>query len=93
MRPDFLYNYISFTPTSENVKDVYKNIFPNMLGVQISNHISPEISASIRNAVNLHKDKLNGRRKAKIRELVDELKTNPNLKYKDRLRSFFQDEQ
>jgi len=91
MRPDFLYNYISFTPAKENVKDAYKNIFPNMLGVQISNHIAPEISASIRSAINSHSNQLDGRRRAKIRALVDELKSNPNLKYRNRLKSFFQE--
>ena len=93
IRPDFFYNYISFTPALKNVKDAYKNIFPNMLGVQISNHISPVISASIREAINSHSDKLDGRRKAKIRTLVDELKTDPKLKYQNRLKSFFQDDE
>lgn len=90
MRPDFLYNYISFTPVQENIKTAYNNIFPNMLGVQISNHISPSISSSIRRAINSHDGKLGGRIKAQIRSLVDDLKTNPDLKYKEKLKSFFQ---
>jgi len=89
MRPDFLYNYISFTPPKEAVDKVYKNTFPNLLGVQISNHIPSNISASIRELIKDHSDKLDGRVKANIRTLIDELKTNPNLDVKEKLSAFF----
>ena len=90
MRPDFLYNYISFTPNKEQVSNVYKNTFPNLLGVQISNHISPEIASSIRALLKEHSEKMDGRIVAKIRSLVDELKCDPSINYKDRIKSFFQ---
>jgi hypothetical protein len=90
MRPDFLYNFISFTPTKESVTDLYKNTFPNLLGVQISNHVAPQISESIRKCIKEHKGKLDGRVKSQIRGLVDELKSNPDLNYKDQLKSFFE---
>ncbi|MEW8523462.1 MAG: hypothetical protein AB2552_10470 [Candidatus Thiodiazotropha endolucinida] len=89
MRPDFLYNYISFTPPIEAVKQVYKDTFPNLLGVQISNHIPRSISSSIRGLIKEHSDKLDGRVKAQIRSLIDDLKTNPNLDIKERLTGFF----
>ena len=89
MRPDFLYNYISFTPPKEAVEQVYKDTFPNLLGVQISNHIPCSISASIRELIKDHSDKLDGRVKAKIRSLIDELKSNPNLDVKEKLSGFF----
>ena len=89
MRPDFLYNYISFTPPKEAVAQVYKDTFPNLLGVQISNHIPRSISASIRELIKDHSEKLDGRVKAKIRALIDELKSNPNLDIKDKLAAFF----
>lgn len=79
MRPDFLYNFVSFTPTKESISDVYRNTFPNLLGVQISNHIAPQISESIRNCIKEHGDKLDGRVKSQIRGLVDNLKSNPDL--------------
>ena len=89
MRPDFLYNYISFTPPIDAVEKVYQDTFPNLLGVQISNHIPRSISSSIRELIKDHSDKLDGRVKAKIRSLIDDLKTNPNLDVKDRLSGFF----
>jgi len=91
MRPDFLYNYISFTPHKEAVEEVYKKIFPNLLGMHISNHIPSEISVSIRKMIQEHSEKMDGRVKAKIRNLVDKLKSNHKYDYKEELKSFFED--
>lgn len=89
MRPDFLYNYISFTPPKDKVSALYENTFPNLLGVQISNHVSPNIGKEVRRLIVEHNDKPNGRVKAKIRSLSDRLKTNTGLEYEDKLTSFF----
>lgn len=89
MRPDFLYNYISFTPPKEKIHALYENTFPNLLGVQISNHVSSDIGKQVRKLIVEHNDKSAGRVKAKIRHLTDELKTNTGLDYQDKLVSFF----
>jgi hypothetical protein len=89
MRPDFLYNYISFTPSKEKVSALYENTFPNLLGVQISNHVSPDIGKKIRELIIEHNEKPNGRIKAQIRHISDELKAGTGLDYADRLTSFF----
>ncbi|WP_156152949.1 hypothetical protein [Aeromonas sp. L_1B5_3] len=89
MRPDFLYNYISFTPSKDSVNNIYRNTFPNLLGVQISHHIPSEISSNIRKAINEHEVQSGSRNGAKIRNLVDQLKTNHNINYRDELSSFF----
>ena len=91
MRPDFLYNYIAFTPQKEAVSEVYKKTFPNLLGMHISNHIPPEISISIRKVIQEHSEKMNGRIKAKIRNLIDKLKSDSKYNYKEELTSFFED--
>ena len=91
LRPDFLYNFISYTPPKDVVETVYRDIFPNLLGIQISNHVSPEISSSIRETIKEHQGKLNGRIKAQIRDAIDELKSNPEINFKERLESFFKD--
>ncbi|MGC0118575.1 hypothetical protein [Pseudoalteromonas piscicida] len=89
MRPDFLYNYISFTPPKEKIHALYENTFPNLLGVQISNHVSSDIGKQVRQLIVEHSDKSAGRVKAKIRHLTDELKTSTGLNYQDKLVSFF----
>ncbi|GKW25645.1 hypothetical protein PEC311524_32390 [Pectobacterium carotovorum subsp. carotovorum] len=89
MRPDFLYNYISFTPPKNKINALYENTFPNLLGVQISNHVSSDIGRQVRQLIIGHGEKSSGRVKAKIRQLSDELKTNTGLDYEDKLISFF----
>jgi hypothetical protein len=89
MRPDFLYNYISFTPPKDKVSALYENTFPNLLGVQISNHVSPDIGKEVRRLIVEHNDRPDGRVKAKIRNLSDKLKTSTGLDYEDKLTSFF----
>ena len=91
MRPDFLHNYIAFTPQKEAVSEVYRRTFPNLLGMHISNHIPSDISVSIRRAIQEHSDKMTGRIKAKIRNLIDKLKSDYKYNYKEELNSFFQD--
>jgi len=93
MRPDFLYNYISFTPPKDKVHALYENTFPNLLGVQISNHVSNDIGKQVRQLIVEHNDKPSGRVKAKIRQLTDELKTNTGLDYEDKLISFFNEDE
>lgn len=89
MRPDFLYNYISFTPSNENVTSIYEKTFPNLLGVQISNHVSPQISKTIRDLIIEHNEKPSGRIKAKVRKLTDDLKAGTGMDYSDKISSFF----
>jgi len=89
MRPDFLYNYISFTPAKEKVSALYENTFPNLLGVQISNHIPSDIGKKVRELIVEHDSRPSGRVKAKIRHLSDELKAGTGLDYSNKLTSFF----
>lgn len=91
MRPDFLYNYISFTPAKDKIGSLYENIFPNLLGVQISNHVSSDIGKEVRDLIVEHSSRPNGRIKGKIRSLSDDLKSNTGLDYSDKLSTFFND--
>ncbi|QXB28206.1 hypothetical protein I6L35_12860 [Aeromonas sp. FDAARGOS 1405] len=91
MRPDFLYNYISFTPPKEKVAALYENTFPNLLGVQISNHVSPDIGKRVCDMITEHKNRPDGRVKGKIRKICDDLKSSTGLDYEDKLSSFFDD--
>ncbi len=40
MNPDFLLNFILFRPSSSEVESSYRQIFPSVLGVQLSNRVS-----------------------------------------------------
>ena len=90
MRPDFLYNYISLSPSIDSVNDVYKELFPGLLGVNISNNIPPEMSELVRETIREHKEKKRGRLKSAIREMTDKLKTEPGSFSVVEMKSFFQ---
>ena len=43
MRPEFLLNYIAFSPTMSEVRNAYKDVFPTLLGVKLGNRMRPEL--------------------------------------------------
>jgi len=40
MRPEFLLNFISFAPSTAEVKQSYETIFPSVLGIKLSNRVA-----------------------------------------------------
>jgi hypothetical protein len=40
MRPEFLLNFISFAPSAKEVANSYREIFPSVLGIRLSNRVS-----------------------------------------------------
>ncbi|MCK4646874.1 MAG: hypothetical protein KAU46_11530 [Candidatus Aminicenantes bacterium] len=88
MRPDFLLNYISLAPKKRDINDVYKEIFPSLLGVNISFHIPEEVSGTVHKYIKMHASKSPVRIKAAIRDLTDKLKTNPKLRNRKKVEHF-----
>ena len=43
MRPEFLLNFIALSPTTSEVRNAYKDIFPTLLGVRLGNRMRPEL--------------------------------------------------
>lgn len=77
IRPDFLYNYISLAPSIEDVDSVYQNLFPSLIGANISFHLSQDLLDFIHSRIAEHKQKTPGRIKAILRELSEKLKYDP----------------
>lgn len=42
MRPEFLLNFILFSPSVREVEDSYKEIFPSVLGIRLSNRVAAD---------------------------------------------------
>lgn len=74
MRPDFLYNYISIAPTKGQIDSAFKDMFPTLLGVNISSYLPDQVSRVIHKYVNEHADESETRKISRIGELIDELK-------------------
>lgn len=80
IRPDFLYNYISLAPSKNQVDVAYQELFPSLIGVNISAHLPKEVSDAIRASINEHKTKSPSRLKGALRELAEKIKTDPNYR-------------
>lgn len=80
IRPDFIYNYIALKPTSEEVNNAYNEIFPTMLGVNLSYHMPKEVSEAVQEKIKEYHLKPPVRVRQTLRILADRLKSDPSLK-------------
>lgn len=75
IRPDFIYNYIALSPTTEDVSNMYDQLFPTMLGVNLSYHLPEEVLHSVQKKLKDFHGKEPVRVKQILNELSDKLKT------------------
>lgn len=47
IRPDFIFNYIALMPSESEVKSAYEELFPTMLGVNLSYHLPHEVTTTV----------------------------------------------
>ena len=92
IRPDFLYNYISLAPSKSDVDDLYKELFPAMLGVNLSYHLPKEITDYVTKVLRDHSDKNDKRVKSIIRRLTEDLKANPTIRTRKDVKHFLDEE-
>jgi hypothetical protein len=89
MRPDFLYNYISLAPTKVEVDAAYNELFPSLLGVNISAHLPSELIKYIHQKVDEHSKKNPTRLKAIMRDLAERLKMDSTVQNRQYIQDFF----
>lgn len=92
MRPDFLYNYIALAPKKEDVEEVYEELFPTLLGVNLSYHLPPNVASVVQKQINDHSELPNARKKSTLRKLTEQLKSDQSLRKKKNLEAFFEKE-
>lgn len=89
MRPDFLYNYISLAPKKGEIDETFKEMFPTLLGINVSWQLPEEVATTIQKYIKEHKEKNPTRVKSDLRELSDELKQFPSYQLTERAKEFF----
>jgi len=89
MRPDFLYGYISLAPTKPQIDSAYYQLFPTLLGVNISYHLKPEITKTVRDLIIEHKDKNHARLASILHTLTENLKTEPHRSNRYFIKTYF----
>jgi len=88
IRPDFIYNYIALKPTTEEVNEAYNDIFPTMLGVNLSYHMPSEVSKIVQEKIKEFHDKPPVRVKQILKTLSDRLKSDPHLRNRNEVELF-----
>lgn len=92
LRPDFIYNYIALSPNKEEVDQVYKNLFPSLLGVNISYHIPKDLAEIIQRRMVEFADKPAHRLKSIMRRLSDKLKSDPQVRNRKEINHYLDEE-
>tara|TARA_R110001599_G_scaffold346153_1_gene571144 strand:+ start:413 stop:2665 length:2253 start_codon:yes stop_codon:yes gene_type:complete len=75
MRPEFLLNFFSLSPSVKNIRDSYKAIFPSVMGIQMGNRLPDKVFHKVLKQVDDWRDSDDGRIAAKTRTLCDKLKS------------------
>lgn len=88
MRPDFLYNHIALAPKKVDIDTFYKEVFPSLLGVNLSFHLPKEVTEYVQKIIAEHNSKNSPRIKAIIRRLSEKLKTDPSYRNLDSVKLF-----
>lgn len=91
IRPDFLYNYISLSPTQSDVDAAYQELFPSLLGVNISFHLPLDVVQFVQEKTREHADRNPARLKAVLRQLAEKLKVDPKCRTRNYVKSYFDD--
>jgi uncharacterized protein (DUF2164 family) len=91
MRADFLYNYIALAPKKNEIDSMFKEVFPSMMGINLSFHMPKEICTHINKSIVQHKESSPTRIKRAIRNYTEKLMTT-NTKNSKKLTSFFDEE-
>lgn len=93
IRPDFLYNYITLAPKMHEVDEMYKEVFPSLLGVNLSFHLPSEVTDFVQERIVEHGTKHPARLTAILARLSEKLKSDPNLRNRKSVKSFWDEEQ
>src|SRR5690606_38797469 len=51
MRPEFLLNFLSMSPTSNDARESFNNIFPSVFGIQLGHRLKDDVFHNIMNSV------------------------------------------
>jgi len=90
IRADFLYNYIVLAPSKARAGEIYRKVFPTLLGVNISFHVPIQLCEIIQSNLKAHKQIVDTPRfRAQLRNLTDQLKSNPDAWNRERIESWF----
>lgn len=86
MRPEFLLNFIALSPSTEEVRQSFGNVFPSLLGVKLSNRMRDDVFKQVVQKVKESYQISEARARATVGELSDKLKGDYFKRYEVELR-------
>lgn len=75
MRPEFLLNFFSLSPSVRDIRESYKSIFPSVMGLQMGNRLPDKLFHKVLEQVEQWKEQEEGIVAAKTKALCDKLKS------------------
>lgn len=76
LRPEFVLNFIALSPTTEQIRQAYRTIFPSILGMTLSNRMRDDIFKDVMSRVKEIAEKDEARMKVIMATLANRLKTD-----------------
>ena len=92
MRSDFMYKYISLSPKKEDIDILYKQCFPNLMGVNLSYHIPNGISEFVSQMIEEHKDTDPAVVRRILKNLTKKLMSSEDSLSAKEFKSYFEEE-
>lgn len=83
MRPEFILNFIALSPTTEDVRRTYNNVFPTILGVRLSNRMKDSVFHALMQKAKELNDVDDARARVMMGNLADKLKGDYFKQYEE----------
>lgn len=81
MRPEFLLNYLTLAPSAQQARRDFAEIFPSMLGIQLSKRMTPAAFADFMDRVREAEQMDDARRMVEMGKLSNQLKSDFGRQY------------
>jgi hypothetical protein len=87
MRADFLLNFMTLAPSTDEARATLRHVFPSLLGIRLSRRMSEDAYYAIIEKVRIAEDWDEGRRTAAIASVADRLKADFDKRYETQFRA------
>ncbi|MGW3290463.1 hypothetical protein ACWDR3_38100 [Streptomyces sp. NPDC001002] len=81
MRPDFLLNFLTLSPSAASARETFKAVFPSLLGIRLARRMHSDTYHEIMDSVVAAEDFDEARRAVEISKIVDKLKSDFTRQY------------
>lgn len=85
MRPEFILNFIALSPSTEEVRNSHRTVFPTLLGVRLSNRMREDIFHDVMKRVKHAHDVSPARARVIVQEMSNKLKGDNYKRYEAEL--------